>query len=76
MNGNSHERRRGSPPPEHPPVRGVCPKCGRTGVFIRAGAGFWRCGKCKTAFPRGEIRDAPVREAPARQLDLFEGDGR
>jgi ribosomal protein L37AE/L43A len=65
--------------PEKTPVRGVCPKCGRTGVFTWAGAGFWRCGKCKTAFPRRLIAGAqePARETPAaRQTDLFEGDGR
>jgi tRNA(Ile2) C34 agmatinyltransferase TiaS len=63
----------------NPPVYGVCPRCGRIGAFVWAGAGMYRCPgrSCGRAFPRGEVRDAPPRAAKprARQADLFEGDG-
>jgi tRNA(Ile2) C34 agmatinyltransferase TiaS len=65
--------------PDRTPVWGVCPRCGRIGAFVWAGAGMYRCPgrSCGRAFPRGEVRDAPPRAAKprSRQADLFEGDG-
>jgi hypothetical protein len=73
--GFYYKHRGASPRVERPPVHGICPKCGKIGVFTWAGAGMYRCHhrKCGIAVPREEIKDAPVRRvSKAKQNLLFE----